>query len=581
MRFNNPTKKKIILYEFGNPVTLYKFLNYCAGVWQLCLSPGTVVVTDDHANTGYYSYDNAVIYAAISLSVDNLYYQEVSSIADALAVPGRWYYDSVTTNLYISFLNYEPPLNKLIEFGVVYGFSKGLTDFYFNDKYYDPRIVSVFGIKKEKDPLFFGLLKFSRGTVKIINEDGEYDDWNSRRTFRQKSRVLIGEEGDVYDDYKRIYTGIIGDYSQSWHDISIENDDIRSGLTNPLPVNQYLVADYANLKPSNEGKLKPVAYGKIYGAPCMCLTETAAAPATYTFHFMDTEFYDAKALTQAYVDGKAVASAGADLAAGTFTITTALVDGKFNAVTADFQGCSFSGTLEENGVEILKDLMLHYGGTLYDLYNYDLTEVSAASTAVSARKTSFYADKQIRLNKAIESICNDIDGLFFVKDSGLYTIRTFDEDRTPVKTIYKDDWWNEPTIKNNTSEFLSSCVVQYQPNQKSNEYSEYNNTDYEEEVDGIYKSKQSKTFKTNLTDSTSADLKSETIMLNSKSPADIVSRQVKFQHYDLEIMDFIYADPKCRNTGTYAPSIWEIIGIDKNIDTWHINLTMKYIKEIP
>ena len=579
MRFNNPLKRKIVLYETGEPVVLSKFLNHVPGVWKLILTPGVVVVTDDNGNTGYYSNQNTVVYTTVSLSVNNVYYTEVDSVAALVTNQKRWYYDSVTTTLYICFENWNEPFDKEIQFGVIYGFCKNLDNLYINDMYYDNRISSVFGIKKSKDPLFFGMLKFSQGTVKLINEDGYYDNWNDRKTFRQSSRILIGEEGDEYTDYNKIYSGLIGNYSQSWHDITIDNDDVRSGMTNPIPYNAYTVAEYGNLKTTNEGKLKPIAYGKIYNAPCMCLSEAVTDPVS--FHFMDTEFYDATAFTQAYVDGVAVASANVDLTAGTFTITAALVGGKYTGVTADFQGCSIGGALEENGVEIIKDIIENYGYTPYDQYSYDTTEVAAASTAVSARKDSLYINKQTKLNKAIEDLCNDIDGLFFPKDDGLLTIRIFDDTRTPVKTIYKDDWFSEPTIKNNTSEFLSSCIVQYRKDQKKNEYSDYVNTDYEDAVYDIYNSKQPKTFQTGLTDAASAALKSETIMLSSKAPTDIVTRQVKFQHYELEIMDFIYADPKCRNTGTYSPSIWEIIGIDKSLDTWSINLTMKYIKEIP
>jgi len=579
MRFNNPLKRKIVLYETGDPAVLSKFLNHVPGVWKLILTPGVVVVTDDNGNTGYYSNQNTVVYTTISLSVNNVYYTEVDSVAALVINQKRWYYDSVTTTLYICFENWDEPFDKEIQFGVIYGFCKNLDILYINDMYYENRISSVFGVKKSKDPLFFGMLKFSQGTVKLINEDGKYDNWNDRKTFRKPSRILIGEYGDEYSAYKKIYSGLIGDYSQSWHDITIDNDDVRSGMTNPIPYNAYTVAEYVNLKTTNEGKLKPIAYGKIYNAPCMCLSEAVTDPVS--FHFMDTEYHDAIAFTQAYVDGVAVASANVDLTAGTFTITKALVGGKYTGVTADFQGCSIGGALEGNGVEIIKDLLENYGDTPYDQYSYDTTEVDAASTAVSARKDSLYINKQTKLNKAIEDLCNDIDGLFFPKDSGLLTIRIFDDTRTPVKTIYKDDWFGEPTIKNNTSEFLSSCIVQYKKDQKKNEYSDYVNTDYEDAVYGIYNSKQSKTFQTGLTDAASAALKSETIMLSSKAPTDIVTRQVKFQHYDLEIMDFIYADPKCRNTATYSRSIWEIIGIDKNLDTWTITLTLKYISEIP
>lgn len=572
--FIDNRKSKIVLYEFGLPTQLYKFLNYAGGIWMLAVSPGTIVVTDDHSNTGYYSYNNDTVYNVQFITVNNRQYSKVNSINDLYTNDESWYFDIATNVLYICFYNYNPPLNNEIFLGVIYGFSKGGEEHYFNNSYYDPRVESIFGVKKRKDPLFFGLLKFSSGNVKLINTDGFFDNWNTLQAFRQPSRILIGEYGDSYDNLKQIFSGIIGNYSYTWDQISIKNDDIRSNLTNPIPYNKYTVASYPNIGESNVNKFKPIAYGDIRNAECICLNELESpTPATYTFHFMDTEFYSATSLTAVRVDGVA-ATPTPTLSAGTFTLTAAAVGGKFSDVVADFRGVDI-----DNGVEIIKDLMINYADVSYISSNYDLTEVAAASTIAGARNDSFYTSKQIALNKGLEQICVDIDGLFFAKNNGLYTIRIYDEDRTPVKTIKKDDWISDPEIENNTDEFLSSVIINYSKNQKSDTYLSFVNTDYEQAVIDLYHSSQSKTINTGLSDSASAEAKSEVIMASSKEIKDIVSRSVNFSFYDLEIMDFVIADPKCRRAGTEVPAIWEIIGIGENIDNWIENLTMRYIKE--
>jgi len=95
----------------------------------------------------------------------------------------------------------------------------------------------------------------------------------------------------------------------------------------------------------------------------------------------------------------------------------------------------------------------------------------------------------------------------------------------------------------------------------------------------MYKSKQGeKEINTNLTSLTDAQAKSETIMAASKQIYDIVKRSVNFSFYELEIMDFVTCDPYARRTATEAPAIWEVIGIDKNLDNWDISLTLRYIK---
>jgi hypothetical protein len=572
--FINNKKRKIILYEWGQPTRIEKFLNYAGGIWKLNVTPGTVVVTDDNSNTGYYSYDNEIVYNVQFITVNNKQYSRVNSLDDLYANDESWYYDSVNMILYICFYNYDPPLANKIYIGVIYGFSKNSDYSFYNDSYYDSRIKSIFGVKKSKDALFFGILKFSSGKVTLINTDGEFDNWNTFNSFRQPSRILIGEEGDDYTDFKQVFSGIIGNYSYSRDEISIDNNDVRSALTNPIPVNKYVKADYANLGDNSVDKFKPIAYGDIRGGICVCLNETASSPATYSFSFMDVTHYAATSVSTVYVNNVAKTPT-VNLSAGTFTLAASDVDGKYNDVTIDFCGANI-----KNGVEIIKDVMEKYGDTAYLSSTYDQTETAAASTTAGARSTCLYASSQTELNKLIEQICVDIDGLFFAKDNGLYTVRIYDANRTPVKTIIKDDWIDSPQIENNTDEFLSSVIIDYSKNQKSNTYRSFVNTDYEQDVIDMYGSTKSKTIKTNLTTSAGADAKSEVVLASSKEIKDVVSRSVNFSFYDLEIMDFVIADPKCRIIGTEIPAIWEVISIDKNIDNWSIGLKLRYIKEL-
>jgi hypothetical protein len=43
-------------------------------------------------------------------------------------------------------------------------------------------------------------------------------------------------------------------------------------------------------------------------------------------------------------------------------------------------------------------------------------------------------------------------------------------------------------------------------------------------------------------------------------------------------MDFVICDPRCRKTGTEVPAVWEVIGINKDLTNFEIQLTLQYIK---
>jgi hypothetical protein len=576
MAFENQQSKKIVLYEYDRPVDMTSdLLNYSAGIWQYTLTPGDITVTDDNSNTGYYGYNNLVFYNVQSVNVDGSQLIPVTSIAELYSQDGAFYYDYATTKIYIAFTDYEPPLNKQIYISAVVGFAYNTdVDMYFNGAYYDPRVSSIFGIKKSKDPLFYGLLKFESGTVKLINEDGNLDDWRSRNLYRQATRLLVGEAGNTYAQYSKVFTGIIGNDSRTWDSLSVKVEDVRAGLSTPVPYNKFTTTDYPDLADGNVDKMIPIAYGAIRNAPAFCLNENeSGSPATYTFKFCDTEFNNATELTAAYVSGVSVSLSGStiDLTAGTFTLTAAQVNDQFGDVTCDFTGANIT-----NGVDIIKDLMLNYANTTYISALWDTTETDAAQ-AIS-RSTSLYIKDQIKLNKAIEKVCVDIDALFFAKDSGLYSIRIYDADRTPVKTIYKDEWTDEPQVDNNSDEFLTSCIIKYNKDQSNDEFYTYEETAYIDDAYAIYKSKQSKTIETGLTTESAATLKARTIMDRSKLVQDVVKRSTKFQNYDLEIMDFVICDPRCRVTGTEVPAVWEVIGINKDLTNFEIQLTLQYIK---
>jgi hypothetical protein len=407
-----------------------RMMNYSAGIWKWCITPGTVIVTDDNGNTGYYGYNNATIYNIQSLTVDAVIFLEVTDLSDLQTQDEAFYFDVATQTLYLTFTNFGTWLQQAIYIGAVIGFSKESDSAgnVYSNNYYKPLIKSVSGIKKSKDPIFYGLLKFNTGTIKLINNEGEFDSWRDQRSYRQPTRLLLGEVGDDYADFIQVGAGVIGEHSRSWEDFSIKFEDSRSVLSNKLPKNTFNLTDYPNLSDSNVNVGKPIAYGSINNAKCICLTEELSA-STYTFMFVDTEYHSASSLGVVKVSDVEYTPADVNLTAGTFTLTSVQVDSNFSEVTA-----SFVMPLT-NGVEIIKDLMKNYADTDYIDEYYDLTEMALAVTSCSARMDSLYIKEESTVTKSIEKICIDIDGLFFQHDNGLWTVRIYDPDRAPTVTI--------------------------------------------------------------------------------------------------------------------------------------------------
>jgi hypothetical protein len=571
-----------ILWEYDKPINSIGFLNYTSGIWQWVISPawdGVKTILDDRGITGFYRDNNIIVYDIRSVSVDGVQYSRVFTYSELQSTESAFLYNISTTKILIHFNNSEPPHKySEIAFGFVKGFSKGVIGDnkpYYNNIFYEPRVNKVFNISKKKDPLFYGLLKYTTGSVSCFNEDGYFDDWRDRNLYAQASRILIGEKDDAYSAFTLAFQGLIENDYRSWTEFNVKLQDPRKGLTLSIANNLLNKTLYPSLNDSNVDKPKPVKYGKQIKSPCICLNETQTGTTTFTFLLCDTEFNAVDSITTVYVDGTATATASQNLTAGTFTLTMTAGTDQAN-VTATFQA-----TATKNGVDIIKDLMYRYDDKNYTSTFWDTTETAIAQ-AVS-RDTSVSVDDDKKLQDVIQQICVDIDGVFFFKDTGVYTIRIYDDARAVTKIIYQDEWISEPEIENNGAEFLSSVIIKYNHNLDNDKYEQYENVNYKATVFDTYKTYKTTTIETNLTSLADAQAKSESIMSISKLVGDIITRSIPYCT-DIEIMDFVAAAPVSRlftkNGVAIAPvyNKYEVLGITKNFDKFEIALTLRYIE---
>ena len=93
----------IILWEYDRQLELSELLNYEAGIWFWTITPIYKTITDDNGNTGYYEYQNDIVYNIQSLKVDGADYSLATSLSDCRATNESFFYYVGSTNLYIHF----------------------------------------------------------------------------------------------------------------------------------------------------------------------------------------------------------------------------------------------------------------------------------------------------------------------------------------------------------------------------------------------------------------------------------------------------------------------------------------------
>jgi len=460
--------------------------------------------------------------------------------------------------------------------GISTGFSQNTKNPYKAGSYYDPRLSKIFPLKKSIDALFYGLLKFSGGEISLINTDGKFDDWRERQLYAQACRILIGAADADYTDLKIISSGFIENDNRDFNNLNVTMQDIRKSLTTPVTVNNYTASDLVDPEDNNIDKPKPIAYGKQKNAPCICLSNKATIPTNVVYHFCDTTYHPVSSIQQVYCNGEPFATVTTDLAAGTFTIAKAgvLKDGSTIADNLDGITIDFT-TAITNGVAIIKDLLKIYSGKTFIDSFFDVNEVNIAEAA--ALNTSLYIDSETKLADAIESVCRDISARFYYTDDGRYTIRLYDSERIPIKTIKRDDFFGSPTFDNNGSEFLTSAIVQYNHNIKDDTYSQVEYKVDEAAAYARYKTYKKEIFKTNLISASDATAKAKNIMAWSSNVTDIVVRSTHWEHSDLTVTDFVICDPVTRLNQTEQKAVYEIIGIVKDPEKLSVTLTLRKV----
>jgi len=570
---------KIILFSYDKPNDLNYILNSSPGIWFLVLTPGVdIVVTDDNGNTGYYPYENDVQYQVFSAKCDGTDLAQVDSIDDCKAVDASFYYDGATTRIYMHLPDFEPPLGKTLLFGVGLGFANKVNSLgtYYNMQYWEPRISSVQSIKKSIDPLFFGVIKYQGGKITLINADGVFDDWKTRNLYGKATRILFGDDGDAYADFVRVHSGFIQNDERDFDTLAITVTDVRASLSQSIATNLLNQTDYPYLSDGNVDTPKPVVYGAVKNAPCICLNEEETTPSYYIFLFMDTEFNQASSITvYKTVDGvkTTLPPAAINYSTGTFTLTYAVANAVLGDISADIT------TPITNGVAIIKDLLYRYDGKNYLASFWDITEVDAAE--VLSRDTNVYIDDDAKLSEVLGKVCEDIDARFFAHDTGKYTVRVFNANRAITRTILTDEWVDAPNITNSGDEYLTSCVIKYDHDIKDDTYKQIEYLDYYDTAFTRYKKAKTETFETNLPDVTAATDKAATIMAYSSDVKDIISRSIKLVNNDLEIADFVLASPLTRVGATPTYAVYEILALEKDLENEKLKISMRYVKVDP
>lgn len=257
-------------------------------------------------------------------------------------------------------------------------YDKASLTIYMEDNLYLPYIASdgVPTITQAVADYYTGGMTRQFGRVKF-NDDGWWFPMLDNYLWLNKESIIrLGAKGSDFDDFEKIFTGRVENYSISDTSTEIEVLDERATLFQEIPTDQYWVADYANLKSGAEGKSIPILYGyKTNITPIEI--DTAARKFKICGHRI-------QALNAVYDNGVLQGGGGvdynADLPNGEFTFTHAYT----GPITCDTTGklCDWEdGTYSNNVADILWDLVANENGISEELIDFkSLLDLKAGRT---------------------------------------------------------------------------------------------------------------------------------------------------------------------------------------------------------
>lgn len=586
-----PESEKIVLFEIDTAEAVPFWFCYEAGIWAYNVKSGKYNVTAtfqdgsfcygpfQEADTGNYG-DNYITKQVKSFTVDATQYTEVTTMANLRSTNQSFYYAGEI--IYVHFDGFATPYGfTTIQMGITTGFSN--KDIYLNDNFYQGKIISLPAITITWDDWYFSQRKYSGGNVQLINNDGYFDTFIDQTIYGQECRIILGGTEIAYSEYKTLYTGYMKSFTTTIEVFSIVIGDQKDKIGRTLPISYFDTITYPNINDDNANKPIPIAYGYIRNAPVVCTNEDEAGPpANYNFKLCDTTYHSVvDSAPTVKVNGTAKAILNWDASTATFDIANANYT-PGDEVTATFQGYDDStgkdgsGSLIEDGLDVISDIMENFCAITYNSDNFDTTEWESHTSY----DVQIFIDKHVKVSEIIDQISRGELGVLVVEGAGLWTFKKINDGAAKSIEIWEDEIFPGMSREDNGAVYLTSATVKYNENYDKEKYHEYTDNTEESTIYaeyGVYKNKE---FITYLDDAADAESLAGDIMDEYGEIVPIFSIKTTIKAAELELFDTAVIHFDRMNNEWLSTIKCRVISITYNLNSpMNIDLKCKYIED--
>ncbi len=496
-------------------------------------------------------------------------------MASLRAAAKVWFYDETIPFFYCKLADFTiPEFYVVVASGAAIGFSYLADDNkYYQDVYYEPRLIDVPNLSKSKDPLYYGIIQYQAPSFSFNNEDGFFDTFSQLALYNQPYRVFYTFAGEPYSEARQVYQGRIKEFAHDFTTFKMIGKDPRESLSRQLPINTFSNSDSslpfydAGIADRDDGKPVPIGFGPVIGG-------RAYRTSSGKWTFADTTFNSILATISVYDKDGVTFSHGGTETDGTFT-------GADPSPLKDLY-VDFTQDTVKNGLDVISDNAANYEGIAFNSSNYDLVEWTGEKHSVKNMGLWIGDGNLMTTADIIEQVCNDNQGIFDPLADGRFTFRTLNPKRVPTHEIFEDETLDDGSMIHPTDEVLSSIKVAYSEDLLEKQDRYIHNLDFQAEVFGImgdYR-EQPKPYKTRLTTKSDAQTLSVKIMDQSSKTPNTITLATKTQNIGLRILDnCIYWYKRQNGNTVLARSRFQVLGIDMNLSNFELYLTIRQIRE--
>lgn len=448
-------------------------------------------------------------------------------------------------------------------------------------RFYEPRISSrgIPSVRQDLSNIFWGTSVISSGNIRLINNDGFFDQIYDKWIWTNK-KVELKFGGDLlpYSEYESFFTGKIQNRSFSRSEVNFEVASMAFDLLRELPINNFWTSTYPNLDGNYEGAPIPYYYGTytIDTAPIAVCIDTAYDTNIYQFKICD---HAIKSITQVYIDYRdgagwqTINHGNENLTTATFTLESSDYVVSTTLVKVAFEGAHSGGILIDTAPGIVEDILTTYCG-------YSADELDSASFIGSEEITEVTLavpiEKVTSALTIIEKICRSDFAFFDENTEGKLRYRTWVPEQTGTIPEVYDLELLDPTIEDDQGDLYYQIKVGYSYQCVSENHL------YTKQQDNAsfykYGKSETLTIDTYLTSKSMADILGQRILFVLSSVSPTLEFSMKAQHITKNLGDKLKITLErapFRTSGGYVSKLFEIVGMAKTFSPLEITFSLR------